>query len=150
MVQMLTPGQLAPNFSLLDQEGKLRSLQDYLGKWILVYFYPKDDTPGCTAEACALRDGYARLEKMAVVLGVSTDSKKSHKKFADKYQLPFTLLADLDKKMIKEYAAAGMPFNKRISYLIDPQGKITKVYPKVDPRRHADEVIKDLETLAGR
>ncbi len=141
---MLNVGELAPDFSLTDQNGDLHQLNDYQGKWVLLYFYPKDDTPGCTVEACALRDNYDKLEKLAVVLGVSADSIDSHKKFVEKYHLPFTLLADPPKKVIEKYGAKGTPFNKRISYLINPQGVITKVYPKVDPSQHAGEILKDL------
>ncbi len=148
VLTMLNEGQQAPDFSLLDQDGHKHSLGEYKGKWVLLYFYPKDDTPGCTAEACALRDNYADLTKLSVVIGVSADSVESHKKFVDKYHLPFTLLADPEKKVIKEYGANGIPFNKRISYLIDPQGKIVKVYPKVDPQQHAAEISKDLQALA--
>ncbi len=140
---MLNIGIKAPDFAAPDQNNKIQRLSDYQGQWVLIYFYPKDDTPGCTAEACALRDKYAEFDKIkAVVLGVSADSVKSHVKFADKYSLPFPLIADEDKKIIKAYGAGGL-FH-RISYLIDPLGNIAKVYDKVKPAAHATEVLSDL------
>ena len=146
----------APDFKLADQEGKIHSLSDYRGQWVLLYFYPKDDTPGCTKEACMIRDDFYNFEKMKVkVLGVSVDSVKSHKKFAEKYQLPFTLLADEEKKVVKIYKVwtkkkmMGQEYmgTLRTSFLIDPQGKIVKIYEKVKPEVHAKEVIKDLVDL---
>ncbi len=149
-------GSKAPAISLPDQNGKIQKLSDYLGQWVLVYFYPKDDTPGCTTEACSLRDNFPKLGKLkAKVFGISTDSVASHKKFAEKYQLPFTLLADVDKKVVEKYgvwAEKSMYGRKyfgilRNSYLIDPQGKIIKIYEKVKPATHAEEVLEDLKTL---
>lgn len=149
-------GSKAPAISLPDQNSKIQKLSDYLGQWVLVYFYPKDDTPGCTTEACSLRDNFPKLGKLkAKVFGISTDSVASHKKFAEKYQLPFTLLADVDKKVVEKYgvwAEKSMYGRKyfgilRNSYLIDPQGKIVKIYEKVKPATHAEEVLEDLKTL---
>src|SRR3990167_8144531 len=100
-------GDMAPVFSLPDQNGKTHNLSDYKGKWVLLYFYPKDDTPGCTKEACGIRDSFGQLSTMAEVVGISRDSVKSHKKFADKYGLPFTLLSDPEAKVIKAYGAWG-------------------------------------------
>ena len=123
---------------------------------MLLYFYPKDDTPGCTKEACAIRDTYAEFKKVkAVVLGVSTDSVTSHAKFAKKFNLPFTLLADEEKKVAKAYGVWGKKKfmgreymgTHRTSFLIDPQGMIAKVYVEVKPEMHAEEVLKDLETM---
>jgi peroxiredoxin Q/BCP len=144
---MLQSNQKAPDFSARDQEGKVHTLSDYQGKWLLLYFYPKDDTYFCTKEACGLRDRFEDLKGKAEVLGVSRDSVESHEKFAEKYRLPFTLLSDPEKKLIKAYGAQGLLFTKRISYLIDPQGKIAKVYPKVGASGHAREVLEDLIKL---
>ena len=153
---MLKIGQKAPDFFLKDKDGKPHKLSDYLGSWILLYFYPKDDTPGCTKEACAIRDNFLSFKKMkAIVLGVSTDSEQSHEKFAEKFNLPFTLLADPDKKVVKLYGVYGMKKfmgreymgTKRISFLIDPKGHIEKIYEKVKPAEHAEEVLADLKNL---
>ena len=147
----------APDFTLLDQEGKEHSLADYRGKWVLLYFYPKDDTPGCTIEACTTRDQFKDFQKIgAVVLGVSTDSVASHKKFASTYELPFTLLADVNKEVVGRYGVFGEKKfmgktymgTSRTSFLIDPKGEIVKVYEKVKPEAHAAEVIADLKQLA--
>ncbi len=149
-------GQSAPSFTLPDQEGKEHALKDYKGKWVLLYFYPRDNTPGCTIEACTIRDQFKDFKKIgAAVLGVSTDSVKSHKKFADAYELPFTLLADEHKEVVGAYGVFGeKKFMgrtymgiRRTSFLIDPKGKIAKVYEKVKPLVHAAEVIADLKEL---
>ncbi len=149
-------GQKAPDFSLPDQEEKIHKLSDYKGKWVLIYFYPKDDTAGCTAEACAVRDEFPNFKKAKlVVLGVSVNSVKSHKKFALKYGLPFTLLADEEKKVVNKYGVwakkkfMGREYmgTLRNSFLIGPDGKIKKIYEKVKPALHAREVLEDLKTL---
>jgi peroxiredoxin Q/BCP len=143
---MLKTGIMAPAFTAQDQNGLEHKLSDYLGRWLLLYFYPRDNTPGCTAEACALRDNYNDFKKIdAVILGVSTDSVTSHDKFVQKFNLPFTLLADPDKAIVKTYEANGL--FKRVSYLIDPTGKIVKAYEKVKPAEHAEEVLRDLAVL---
>lgn len=146
-------GQLASDFTLLDQNSKKHSLSEYRGKWVLVYFYPKDDTPGCTKEACSIRDNFPKFTKLKVkVFGISVDSIKSHKKFAEKYKLPFTLLADEDKKVVKKY---GVWVKKkfmskeymgiiRTSFLIGPKGVIVKIYENVKPEIHAEEVLSNL------
>lgn len=155
---MKTPktGSPAPSFTLPDQEGKKHSLADYAGKWVLLYFYPKDDTPGCTIEACTIRDQFKDFERIgAVVLGVSTDSVASHKKFATAYKLPFTLLADVDKEVVGRYGVFGEKKflgrtymgTSRMSFLIDPSGAIAKVYEKVKPLTHAAQVVADLKAL---
>lgn len=142
---MLSLGSQAPDFELPDQDGEMHKLSSYLGKKVLIYFYPKDNTPGCTAEACALRDSFNELKaKNLIILGVSADSVQSHKDFAEKHGLPFTLLADPDKKVVKLYNANGKLFVSRISYLIDEQGKIAKLYPNVNPISHASEIMSDL------
>ena len=149
-------GEQAPDFELLDQKGKLHSLSAYAGGWVLLYFYPKDDTPGCTKEACMIRDYFPDFKKLKVnVLGVSVDSVRSHGKFAEKYQLPFTLLADEKKEVVRKYGVWGKKKfmgreyegTLRTSFLIDPQGKIAKIYEDVKPEIHAEEVIKDLKVL---
>lgn len=146
----------APDFALNDQDGVTRQLTDYAGKWVILYFYPKDDTPGCTTEACSFRDEYDYIQDNgAVVLGVSKDSVASHKKFATKYNLHFPLLSDESLDVIKAYGAwgersmYGRTFEGiiRSTFLIDPQGNIAKEYPKVTPKGHAVQIVKDLETL---
>ncbi len=152
----LKVGDKAPEFNLPDQGGKIHSLKDYAGQWVLLYFYPKDDTPGCTTEACSLRDNLPNFNKIkAKIFGVSTNSVKSHRKFADKFELPFTLLADEDKELVKAYDVykpkkfMGREFlgTMRESFLIDPSGKIAKVYEGVKPAEHAAEVLADLTNL---
>lgn len=156
---MLEIGQKAPEFTLSDQDGKNHNLSDYNGKWVVIYFYPKDMTPGCTKEACAMRDAEPDFSKLeAIVFGVSKDSESSHKKFEEKHNLNFSLLADPEMEMIKAYEALGEKsmFGKkymgilRISYLIDPEGNIAKVYKKVKPAEHAKEIVKDIEELKNR
>lgn len=137
----------APDFKAYDQNGKVHHLKDYSGKWILLYFYPKDNTPGCTMEACQLRDHFDELRESLEVIGVSHDKVESHARFASKYKLPYTLLSDPDKKIIKAYGAKGFLFTKRISYLINPEGKIAKIYLNVSPKKHAKEILEDLEKL---
>ncbi|HKB88490.1 MAG TPA: thioredoxin-dependent thiol peroxidase [Patescibacteria group bacterium] len=144
----------ASDFSLLDQNGKSHSLKDYLGKWIVLYFYPKDDTPGCTTEACSFRDSFHELENLnVVILGVSKDSVKSHKKFAEKYNLNFPILSDEKHEVIEKYHAWGTKKFMgreyqgilRITYLIDPKGNIAKIYEKVNPLVHAQEIVSDIK-----
>ena len=149
-------GNVAPDFTLPDQTGAPHHLAAYRGQWVLVYFYPKDDTPGCTTEACGLRDRFTEFGKLkAVVLGISADSVASHKKFADKFELPFPLLADEDKRVVQAYGVWGEKsfMGKkymgiaRTSFLIDPKGNIAKVYPKVKPNEHTAEILQDLAQL---
>ena len=139
----------APTFSLKDQNGQSHSLSDYLGSYVLVYFYPKDDTPGCTIEANTIKDQYDEFKKLNVkVFGISSDGIESHKAFQEKYNLPFTLLADTDASVAKAYNAEGdgQYFN-RVSYLIDPEGNIVKFYPQVNPDTHANEILEDLASI---
>ena len=147
------PGLKAPDFKLPDQTGKMRSLKEFKGRWVLLYFYPKDDTPGCTAEACALRDQHPQIKRTgAQVIGISVDDVRSHDRFAKKYELPFLLLADKEKEVVRSYGVWGKKKfmgreydgTHRVSFLIDPKGKIAKVYPKVKPQDHATEVLADL------
>ena len=141
------------DFKLPDQNGKYHKLSDYKGKWVVLYFYPKDNTPGCTKEACNFRDSFRELQKLDVqILGVSKDSIASHKKFAEKYNLNFPILSDENHEVIKKYKAWGVKkfmgrefegiFRK--TYLINPKGEIKKIYEKVNPLTHASEIIKDL------
>lgn len=145
-------GQNAPDFSLPDQNGVVHSLKEYSGKWLVLYFYPKDDTPGCTQEACAFRDDLHKLTALgAQVVGISVDDGKSHAEFAKKYHLPFPLLADSDKEVAARYGVLMnlllIKIAKRYTFLIDPQGNINKVYDKVETSRHSQEIIDDLNKL---
>ena len=153
---MLEQGTMAPDFSLTDQEGNKHSLSDYRGKWVILYFYPKDMTPGCTTEACNFRDDLPNFQTMdTVILGISKDSAMRHKKFAEKYQLPFLLLSDEPGEVCEKYdvwkqkSLYGKSFMGiiRSTYLIDPVGIITKVYPKVNVKLHAAELLNDLNEL---
>lgn len=150
----LKVGNIAPNFELPDQNGKVSKLSDFKGQKVLIYFYPRDFTPGCTTEACSLRDSFPNFKNLdTVVLGISKDSVESHNKFARKYSLPFTLLADVDHKVQETYGVwQGKKFlgksymgTVRTSFLIDEKGKIAKIYEKVKPPVHAGEVIGDLK-----
>ena len=142
------PDQPAPDFALLDQDSSLRKLSDYQGNWVVVYFYPKDDTPGCTKEACGIRDDYTKfVEQEIVVLGISYDSPESHRAFIEKYNLPFTLLSDGDKSVSKLYDAQGLLFADRKTFLIDPEGIIRKIYNKVDVTSHSIEILADITGL---
>ncbi len=133
---------------------RLIAISDYWGKWLVLYFYPKDDTPGCTTEACKFRDDISVLQRLGVeVLGVSTDDVKSHKEFAEKYHLPFSLLSDPKGETGKAYGAllslGPLTFAKRHSFIIDLRGRIAKVYREVNAKRHSDEVIADLKSLGA-
>ena len=150
---MLKEGDLAPDFELPDQNGDLHKLSDYRGKKVVLYFYPKDDTPGCTKEACSFRDSFGDFRKHGiVVLGVSKDSEKSHARFQEKYSLPFSLLSDTDTKVSQAYEAWGekkfmgkeMVGMNRITYVIDEDGRILKAYEKVKPQYHAQEILNDI------
>ena len=147
----LTAGIPAPDFELLDDTNTPRKLSDFRGKNVILYFYPEDDTPGCTKEACSFRDAFASYKKKGItVLGVSPDSEASHKKFVTKYKLPFTLLADTDKAIAESYGVWGekkfmgrtyMGVH-RTTFLIDEKGKIKKIFEKVKPEDHASEVLE--------
>ena len=148
-------GQIAPDFRLQDQNGNWRTLDEFKGQWVALYFYPKADTPGCTKEACEFRDNIFAFEEIgATVLGVSIDAIKDQKKFAEKYSLPFPLLADIDGKTAEAYGVMNnlgiMKIAKRQSFLIGPDGKIAKHYDKVDPTAHPKEVLADLKALGAK
>jgi len=152
-------GAQAPSFSLPDEAGKMHTLAEYAGSYVLLYFYPKDDTPGCTKEACAIRDTHPQFGKLkAKVFGISADSVESHAKFKKKYTLPFSLLSDTEKKVINAYGVWGKKKFMgreylgitRTSFLVDPKGKIAKIYESVKPDLHADEVLADLKTLSSK
>jgi peroxiredoxin Q/BCP len=143
-------GQAAPAFKLQDQKGEWHTLAQYHGQWVVLYFYPKDDTPGCTKEACSFRDSFAKFKKRGIeVFGVSLDSEKSHQKFVKKYDLPFRLLADTERKLSDAYGTYGEKKfmgrtymgNHRMTFLIDEKGKIKKIFGKVKPEEHAEEVL---------
>ncbi len=145
-------GDPAPDFRLQDQNGDWHTLADYRGQWITLYFYPKDDTPGCTTEACAFRDNIFAFDKIgAVVLGVSLDDVASHAEFAEKYSLPFPLLADSGSDTAKAYGVlssmGSFRMAKRETFVIDPQGQIAKHYSKVSPATHTAQVLGDIETM---
>lgn len=150
----ISVGKQAPDFTLADENGKNHSLSDYRGKSVVLYFYPKDDTPGCTKQACGFRDDYSAYEQAGVkVFGVSPDSSKSHTKFINKYDLPFTLLADTDREVIKLYDVWGLKKNFgreyegiiRTTYLIDEGGKIVKVLENVRAADHSAKIMSALE-----
>ena len=149
---ILKIGDDAPTFTLPDSQGNQVSLNDYKGKWAVLYFYPKDDTPGCTKEACQFRDDFKTLEALgAKVIGVSIDDSFSHKKFAEKYNLPFPLLSDASGEVADRYGALNnflvIKLAKRYTFLINPQGKIAKIYLSVDISKHSQEIIEDLKKL---
>lgn len=148
----LVIGDPAPAFSLKDQDNKPHALADYRGRWVVLYFYPKDDTPGCTTEACNFRDDLPTLRALGVqILGVSIDSTASHAQFAKKYGLPFPLLADTSGRVASTYDALTsfglVKFARRHSFIIDPDGRIAKVYRNVKPATHSREILRDVKAL---
>ncbi len=147
-------GTQAPDFKLQDQNGDWHALEDYQGQWLVLFFYPKDDTPGCTTEACNFRDDIFKFRKLGVtLLGVSLDDVESHKQFADKYELPFSLLFDDAKQTIRDYGVDGplglFKMASRQTFLISPDGLIARRYAKVDPEVHSTQVLDDLKSLIG-
>ena len=145
-------GSDAPSFKLQDQNGEWHTLDAYRGQWLAVYFYPKDDTPGCTTEACNFRDNIHAFKAIdAAVVGISVDDVESHKEFSDKYKLPFTILADENSETAKAYGVLRdyklVKLASRQSFLIDPEGKIAKHYEKVNPDTHTDEVLADIKAF---
>ena len=150
--QELQIGDQAPNFSLQDQHGQTHNLADYRNQWIVLYFYPKDDTPGCTKQACEFRDDYKALRaNNTQVIGISVDNTESHAEFAEKYSLPFPLLADIGGNIAKQYQAlinlGVIKLAKRHTFIIDPEGIIRMVYKKVDVSSHSDQILSDLNKL---
>lgn len=155
---MLDVGEVAPQFALTDQDGELHRLEDQKGSWVVLYFYPKDDTPGCTTEACEFRDSLEQLVAVGgKVFGLSADDEESHKKFAAKHQLTFPLLVDPGREVLEAYEAYGekVSFGRkhfgvhRVTYLINPDGVIARVWPKVKPAGHALEVRRAIEELSA-
>ena len=153
-IAILKEGTVAPPISAKDQDGNAVTLEEYRGKRVVLYFYPKDDTPGCTKEACAFRDNLPKFNTVGVeVLGVSVDDERKHKKFAEKYSLPFRLVSDLDKRIVEAYGVWGLKKfmgreymgTSRVTYLIDEQGVIEHVWPKVSPEKHAEELLEYLQ-----
>lgn len=145
-------GQSAPAFRLQDQNGKWHTPADHRGRWVVLYFYPKDFTPGCTTEVCTFRDDVAKLRQAgADVLGVSLDDVKSHADFAAKYHVPFPLLSDADSTTAQAYGVLaskiGFKYARRTTFLIDPNGKVAKVYQDVDPEKNSGQVLADLASL---
>lgn len=146
-------GAAAPQFKLQDQNGKWHELEDYRGKWVTLYFYPKDQTPGCTTQACEFRDNiFAFRDANAVILGVSVDDVESHRKFSEKYSLPFPILADASKETAKKYGVlksyfGTMELARRDTFLIDPAGRIVKHYVDVDPKGHSQMVLNDIKAM---
>lgn len=152
IANQLKIGQSAPDFTLYDQHNVAHSLKQYRGKWVVLYFYPKDNTHGCTAQACSFRDNMNRIiHKKAVILGVSVDNNKSHVKFAEKYNIPFSLLSDTSKQVTRSYGALlnllVIKVAKRQSFIINPNGDIAKIYKKVDPEQHVKQILLDLNNL---
>ena len=151
---LLEVGDKAPAFKTTDQDGDEVALRDFKGKKVVLYFYPKDDTPGCTKEACSFRDGWTKFRRKGVaVVGVSVDDEKSHRKFADKFSLPFALLADTDREIVKAYGVWGEKSmygrkymgTHRVTYLVNEKGRIAAVWPGVKPDEHAEEVLAAIQ-----
>lgn len=149
-------GNPAPTFELQDQTGRTHKLSDYKGEWVVLYFYPKDDTPGCTKEACSFRDNLPKFKAVnAVILGVSVDSVAKHEKFVEKYDLNFPLLSDENKKVVQDYDVwqeKNMMGKKymgivRTTFIIDPKGKIAEIFEKVKADKHGEEVVRELKNL---
>ncbi|HUC01799.1 MAG TPA: thioredoxin-dependent thiol peroxidase [Candidatus Paceibacterota bacterium] len=157
-MEPLAIDKLAPDFTLPDQDGREQTLSNYRGQWVLLYFYPKDDTAGCTKEACSIRDSFPKFQSLNIkVFGVSIDPPESHRAFIKKYKLPFALLSDEHKKVVTRYGVWGeKKFMgrehegvNRTSFLIDPTGTIERIYVDVRPEKHAEEVLRDLKRLEG-
>ena len=149
-IAALKVGDKAPNFSLQDQNNITHTLSDYESQWVVLYFYPKDDTPGCTTQACDFRDAVKRIiASKAVVFGLSLDSVASHKLFAEKYNLPFSLLADEKGEVSELYDSLRklLGYAKRNTFIVDPKGNIAKIYLSVDPKTHSEMVLSDLDSL---
>jgi peroxiredoxin Q/BCP len=157
--EIIKEGDLAPDFELLDQNGEKHTLKKYKGKKLVIYFYPKDDTPGCTAEACSIRDNYSVFKKEGiVVLGISADKQISHKKFSEKYSLPFPILSDPSHEVLSKYGVwmrknlfgQVMMGIARVTYIINEEGRIVKIFNKVTPSEHAAEIFEVLNVKNGK
>jgi peroxiredoxin Q/BCP len=149
----LKEGETAPDFSLMGNDGEMHKLSEFKGQYVVLYFYPKDETPGCTTEACNFRDNISAITKTGTkVIGVSVQDVASHKDFVKQYGLNFLLLADNEKKVSKEYGVLNSMWgmDNRVTFIIDSEGKIAKIYPKVDPNGHAKEVLAELMTLRNK
>jgi thioredoxin-dependent peroxiredoxin len=153
---LLAIGSLAPDFNLPDESGKFNTLKEYSGKWLVIYFYPKDNTPGCTLEACSFRDNSDKLQSQGIcVIGISKDPVKSHLNFHNKFKLNFPILSNESHSIIEEYGAWGLKKFlgkdymgvRRISFLINPKGKIVKIYEKVNPISHVAEILTDFQKI---
>ncbi|HED31949.1 MAG TPA: thioredoxin-dependent thiol peroxidase [Prosthecochloris aestuarii] len=153
-MELLSAGTPAPAFESVDQHGNPVTLSAYKGRKVVLYFYPKDDTPGCTKEACAFRDNFPKFKEIGVaVIGVSIDSEKRHKKFSEKYELPFTLVVDEEKSIVQDYGVWGLKKfigreymgTGRVTYLVNEEGVIEHVWPKVKPEKHAAEILEYLD-----
>lgn len=142
----------APDFTLPDQYGSMHSLSDYYGQWLVLYFYPQDETHGCTQEACHFRDAQSVIAELgnAKVVGISPDSVESHKKFAEKHKLNFTILSDPDHEVIETYGSWKAQWTHRDTFIIDPDGNIAKEYRGVDPENHIIQIIDDLKSLQAK
>ncbi len=152
LIIMIELNQPAPDIQLNDAHGALHKLEDYRGQWLIIYFYPKDNTPGCTKEACTLRDDSHQFTDLKTkVIGISTDNSKSHLNFSEKQSLPFTLLSDTDGKVSSDYGAlfklGPIKICKRHSFIIDPAGKVAKIYRSVSPATHSQELLQELQAL---
>lgn len=148
----LQPGLPAPAFELRDQTGEIHRLADYAGQWLVLYFYPRDDTPGCTREACAFRDDMEDITALdARVMGISLDNHERHRRFADKYHLPFPLLSDTDGAVSRAYGSyfqlPCIRFSKRHTFIIDPRGRIANIHRKVAPNDHSSQILAELKRL---
>jgi thioredoxin-dependent peroxiredoxin len=149
-------GDVAPAFRLQDQNGKWHTLDEYRGQWVVLYFYPKDQTPGCTTQACELRDNIFAFRHIgAAILGVSVDDVASHKEFADKHSLPFPILADSGKQTTRDYGVLTrymgvLELAQRDTFIIDPQGRVAQHWAKVDPKGHSERVLAELRSLQAR
>lgn len=155
MDKQIEVGKTAPDFTLSDQNTQNQTLSKMKGKWVVLYFYPKDETPGCTVEACSFRDNIVAIKaKDTVVWGVSVDNNQSHEEFAKNHGLPFTLLADPDGKVAKLYGSLMnmviFKIAKRHSFIINPDGEIARIYRQVSPKTHVAEILKDLQKLQSR
>ncbi|MEE9342687.1 MAG: peroxiredoxin [Gammaproteobacteria bacterium] len=148
----LESGELAPDFQLYDQNNQLQTLEKYRGQWVILYFYPKNDTPGCTEEACNFRDDYIGIRRhQAFLLGVNIDTEGNHRRFSKKHSLPFPLLADLNGTVARQYGAAWklgpLMLTKRHTFIINPEGRIARIYRKVNTKTHSKEIITALQEL---